>query len=183
MEQLFAEKGNPLFAQAEPHMLGPLADSDTGPYILERFQNNNRNASNIISSLLSTAQGHPQRVMLLAHRLFAETPPKSIADDQIWQAALDKTMRQLNDEFKTAWHAFYSNDRRTLKAIVEYGSPYKAEALNKNDLKKTTASQSVERLRKDAELHSNSFELVDPLFFSGYKTTHPNESSTLIIAT
>jgi hypothetical protein len=49
--------------------LGRLRDSDIAGYVAERFAQTSRGAGEALGPLLSTAQGHPQRVIMLARHL------------------------------------------------------------------------------------------------------------------
>ena len=75
MQRLFDERDRPLYGQAVPMRLGRLRDADIAAYAVERFRGSDRDVGDGLGPLLAAAQGHPQRAMLLAHRLWAEVEP------------------------------------------------------------------------------------------------------------
>src|SRR5215210_394259 len=76
MKQLFETKDAPLYGAAVPVRLGRLRDQDLAGYVAERFAESKRNVGEALNPLLASAKGHPQRAMLLAHRLWEEVEPK-----------------------------------------------------------------------------------------------------------
>ena len=72
MRTLFERKDRPLYGSAVPMRLERLRDADIAPYVLERFGQTGRDAGDAIGPLLRAAEGHPQRAIHLAHRLWAE---------------------------------------------------------------------------------------------------------------
>src|SRR6478752_5319317 len=72
MRELFEVRERPLYGQAVPMRLGRLAAAD---------------------------KGHPQRAMLLAHKLWAQVPPKGTADLGGWAAAHAAALAELAAEF------------------------------------------------------------------------------------
>src|SRR5207253_694735 len=72
MRELFEDRERPLYGQAVPLRLGRLADADIAAYIAARFRESGRNVGEALNPLLAAAQGHPQRAMLLAHRLWED---------------------------------------------------------------------------------------------------------------
>ena len=79
MEQLFEDRDRPLYGSAVPMRLGRLAPEDVGAYVAERFEESGRGVGDALGPLLQSAAGHPQRAMLLAHRLWAVVPPGETA--------------------------------------------------------------------------------------------------------
>ena len=72
MKQLFETKEAPLYGAAVPVRLGRLRDEDIAEYVAARFRQSKRNVGEALNPLLASAEGHPQRAMLLAHRLWEE---------------------------------------------------------------------------------------------------------------
>src|SRR6476469_7275275 len=69
MEQLFEDRDRPIYGSAVPMRLGRLASHAVGGYVSERFEQTGRYVGEALGPLLQAAAGHPQRAMLLAHRL------------------------------------------------------------------------------------------------------------------
>ena len=70
----------PLYGQAVPMRLGRLDDRDIAEYVAARFKETGRNVGEALNPLLTAAQGHPQRAMLLAHRLWDEVEAGETGD-------------------------------------------------------------------------------------------------------
>ena len=167
MRELFDTKGRPLYGQAQPLRLGRLADADVALYIGERFARTKRSADRVLDALLATARGHPQRAMLLAHRLWDEVAPGKAADEDQWQAALARTRSQVAAEFDALWRGLETNEQRALRALALFpDAPYGARALGAVDLKKSGAHYAVRSLLAKGELEEEDGRtvFVDPLF-------------------
>ncbi len=167
MRELFDTKGRPLYGQAQPLRLGRLADADVALYIGERFARTKRSADRVLDALLATARGHPQRAMLLAHRLWDEVAPGASADEDQWQAALARTRSQVAAEFDALWRGLETNEQRALRALALFpDAPYGARALGAVDLKKSGAHYAVRSLLAKGELEEEDGRtvFVDPLF-------------------
>src|SRR3954463_8348688 len=72
VRQLFEDRDGPLYGQAVPMRLERLADAAISAYIAGRFRESGRSVGDALNPLVAAAQGHPQRAMLLAHRLWQE---------------------------------------------------------------------------------------------------------------
>jgi uncharacterized protein len=167
MRELFDVKGRPLYGQAEPLRLGRLPEAEVAAYVEERFARTKRSAAPVLDALLATAQGHPQRAMLLAHRLWDELAPRQTANEDDWQTALARTRAQVAPEFDALWRGLEANEQRALRAIALFPeAPYGARALGAVDLKKSGAHYAVRSLREKGELEEEGGRavFVDPLF-------------------
>ena len=91
MRELFANRERPLYGQAHIMRLGPLPDVALGEFIFDRFTATDRDPGEALNALLTLAQGHPQRSMLLAHHLWAATARGGVADAAAWTRALART--------------------------------------------------------------------------------------------
>jgi len=167
MRELFDVKGRPLYGQAEPLRLGRLPDAEVAAYVEERFARTKRSAEPVLDALLATARGHPQRAMLLAHRLWDEVAPRKTANEDDWQGALVRTRTQVAAEFDALWRGLEANEQRALRAIALFPeAPYGARALGAVDLKKSGAHYAVRSLLAKGELEDEDGRavFVDPLF-------------------
>ena len=168
MRELFDVKGRPLYGQAEPLRLGRLADADVGAlHRASASRGPSSGADRVLDALLATASGHPQRAMLLAHRLWDEVDPGKAADEDEWQAALARTRNQVAAEFDALWRGLETNEQRALRALALFPeAPYGARALGAVDLKKSGAHYAVRSLLAKGELEEENGRtvFVDPLF-------------------
>jgi AAA+ ATPase superfamily predicted ATPase len=166
MKQLFERKDRPLYGSAVPMRLGRLENPDIAEYVIERFRETERGVGEVLNFLLDAAKGHPQRAMLLAHRMWEEVPKSESATIEHWQAAHRNALAELHPEFDAQWRLFDAAEKRTLRAVIAgEGSPYRAAVLERLALTKTTAQKALDRLRATAEVESEGGKqvVVDPL--------------------
>jgi uncharacterized protein len=167
MKQLFETRDRPLYGSSVPMRLGRLDDGDIAEYLAARFALTGRAAGEALQPLLASAEGHPQRAMLLAHRLWAEVESGEAATLADWEAAHDAALAELESEFDAHWRGLDLAEQKTLRAIVAGdGSPYKERVLERLELSKATAQSALARLHATAEVEREGSRqsIVDPLF-------------------
>jgi hypothetical protein len=167
MEQLFEDRDRPLYGSAVPMRLERLRDGDIAEYVLDRFRGTNRRAGDAVNPLLATAKGHPQRAILLAHRLWETVDEGETATLADWRRAHEAAGRELEPEFNAHWRGFGTTEQKTLRAVLAGdGSPLRRHVLTRLDLEKPTAYKALQRLvaAGDVEHADERYEIVDPLF-------------------
>jgi len=168
MRLLFETKDRPLYGSAVPMRLGRLADTDLAEYVARRFDASGRSVGEALNPLLALASGHPQRAMLLAHRLWAEVAQGREATLGDWHAARVAAMHELEPEFDAQWRGLDPSEQKTLRAILlGGGSPYRTVALRRLDLTKDVVRRALPRLAATAEIEERDGggqTIVDPLF-------------------
>jgi hypothetical protein len=167
MAQLFEAPQAPLYGQAAPLRLGRLAAPDLAAYVADRFRGTEREVGEALGPLLEVADGHPQRAMLLAHRLWEEVPQGEAATHASWQRAYAAALAQLDPELDAHWQRLTTVEQKTLRAVVGGGgSPYRTALLERLDLQKASAQQALRNLsaRGEVEREERRYRLVDPLF-------------------
>jgi hypothetical protein len=167
MKQLFESKERPLYGSAVPMRLERLADEDVAEYVESRFRDAGRRAGEALAPLVSSAQGHPQRAMLLAHRLWELIEPGATATLDDWAAAHEAALTELTPEFDAQWRGFDTSQQKTLRAVLAgEGSPYRADVLRRFDLTKDMVRKALPRLAATAEIEQadGRHVIVDPLF-------------------
>jgi hypothetical protein len=167
MKLLFESKERPLYGSAVPVRLQRLANEDIAAYVVERFRATDRSVGDAINPLLDSAKGHPQRAMLLAHRLWEEVAPGQTATLEHWHAAHSAALRELNPEFDAQWRGLENSDQKTLRAIVAGdGSPYRGDVRRRLELTKDMVRRALPRLTATAEIETveGRHVVVDPLF-------------------
>jgi uncharacterized protein len=151
-----------------PMRLGRLDDADLAGYVATRFEQTGRRAGEALGPLLAAAQGHPQRAMLLAHRLWEEVPQGAEGTLDHWAAAHAAALRELEPEFDAQWRGLDVSQQKTLRALLlGDGSPYRAAALRRLELTKDVVRRALPRLAATAEIEEREeggYSLVDPLF-------------------
>jgi hypothetical protein len=147
--------------------LGRLADADIAAYVAARFRETGRGVGDALNPLLASAKGHPQRAMLLAHRLWETVEADAAATLADWAQAHHAALAELQPEFDAHWRRLSTNEQRALRAVVAgEGSPFQQRVLERLELKKSTARASLNALVADAtvEVGEDGYALVDPLF-------------------
>jgi hypothetical protein len=167
MKQLFENRERPLYGAAVPMRLGRLANDEIASYISDRFRETGRAAGEALGPLLDAAQGHPQRAMLLAHRLWEEVAPERAATLDDWQGAHAAALDELEPEFDAQWRGYDLSEQKTMRAVIAgRGSPYRAEVLGRLELTKDMVRKALPRLTATAEIEADGgrHAVVDPLF-------------------
>jgi len=167
MRQLFERKDRPLYGSAVPMRLERLRDEDIAPYVIRRFGETGREVGDALGPLLRTAQGHPQRAIHLAHRLWGEVGDGETATFADWERAHGAALLELQPEFDAHWRALATSEQKALRAVIAgQGSPFKGDVLRRLALDKTTAHNAVQRLiaAADVEVVERRHVVIDPLF-------------------
>lgn len=168
LESRFSDRRKPLFDQARPLYLAPLADLDLGDYIVARFSKTHRDVGSALDPLLELARGHPQRAMLLAHHLWEHTPLEETADSATFEAALATIDAELRERFEYTWGHLsrHSTASRVLKAVaLSPESLYNKRTLSAFELNKGQAVSGLKSLKRDGEVWEvdGQPQIVDPL--------------------
>lgn len=168
LAELFGRRDRPLFDQARPLFLGPLADEDVAAYIEERFAQSGRDVGEALEPLLDLVRGHPQRAMLMAHHVFEQTPRSATADTDTFAAALEAVDRETREHFEATWQALARapNQRRVLVALARGTKLYSRETMSALGLKRGAVADAVAALTGAGELQEANGDpvIVDPLF-------------------
>ena len=167
MRELFEDKARPLYGQAVPMRLERLADADISGYIIGRFRETGRSVGEALNPLVSSAQGHPQRAMLLTHRLWEEVGPGGTAALGDWARAHAAALAELQPEFDANWRRLPTNAQKALRAVVAgEGSPFQRTVLEQLALAKSTARAALGSLVASAtvEQRGDEYVVIDPLF-------------------
>jgi hypothetical protein len=167
MRQLFEVKDRPLYGSAVPMRLQRLGNEDIAEYLAGRFVQTRRGVGETLNPLLDAAKGHPQRAMLLAHRLWATVEKGKTATLDDWRDAHAAALAELNPEFVAQWRGFDTSEQKTMRAVIAgAGSPYKADVLRRLELTKDVVRKALPRLTATAEIEPEhgKHAVVDPLF-------------------
>lgn len=167
MKQLFERRDRPLYGSAVPLRLGRLAGPEIAGYVSRRFEATGRSAGEAVGPLLDAAKGHPQRAILLAHRLWDVLPRGATADLDHWRRARAAALAELDAEFDAQWRGFDTSEQKTMRAVIAGdGSPYKGDVLRRLELTKDMVRKALPRLSATAEIETvdGKHSVVDPLF-------------------
>jgi hypothetical protein len=170
MRDLFSDRRHAFFAQAKPVDLPRLEADDLAEYIGSRFESGSRDPGEALELLLATADGHPQRAMLLAHHLYENTRSKATATSEEWVTALAGATRDANPEVQAAWDSWNNSERRLMAVISERTTPLQGRvARERYGVSKTGSNQNtIDRLQRDGhviadETTTTGWRVVDPL--------------------
>jgi hypothetical protein len=169
MRDLFSDRRHAFFAQAMPIELPRLAAEDLAEYIGSAFESARRDPGEALEALLRTADGHPQRAMLLAHHLYENTKPGTIASSEEWVTAFAGAAHDANPEVQAAWDSWNNSERRLMAVISQRTTPLQGRvARERYGVSKTGGNQTtIERLQREGlilpEQTATGWRVVDPL--------------------
>jgi|HubBroStandDraft_3_1064219.scaffolds.fasta_scaffold06976_2 hypothetical protein len=170
MRDLFSDRRHAFFAQAKPIELPRLSADDLAEYIGSRFESGNRDPGEGLEPLLRTADGHPQRAMLLAHHLYESTQIAKRAAAEEWVTALAHATHDANREVEAAWDSWNNSERRLMSVISERTMPLQGRAAQaRYGVSKTGGNQhTIERLEREGHVvadhdTASRWRVVDPL--------------------
>lgn len=169
MRELFETRERPLYGQARPVTLGPLPDGEVADFIATRFEGSGKEvAPEVLEALLDLAQGHPQRAMLLAHHVFERTAAAQVADEQVWAAASDAALTELEESFEVQWRALSRPERAVLSELASGQTDLlAASVIGRLGIGKSTLVKARDRLTARG-IHlrraTDTLVFVDPLF-------------------
>ena len=110
-----------------------------------------------LNPLLDAAKGHPQRAMLLAHRLWATVEQGETATLDDWRDAHAAALAELNPEFDAQWRGFDTSEQKTMRAVLlGDGSPYKADVLRRLELTKDVVRRLCRASTATAEIEART---------------------------
>lgn len=170
MRDLFSDRRHAFFAQAKPVDLPRLRAEDLADYIGSRFERGARDPGEALEPLLQTADGHPQRAMLLAHHLYENTKPGATATSEEWVAALAGTTHDATPEVQAAWEFWNNTERRLMAVVADRSTPLQGRvARERFGVSKTGSNQvTLERLARDGQVVADAttatgWRIVDPM--------------------
>jgi uncharacterized protein len=167
MRELFEDRERPLYGQAVPMRLDRLAGADIAAHVAERFRRTGRSVGDALNPLIAAAQGHPQRAMLLAYRLWDGIDAGGTAGLGDWSRAHAAALAEVQPEFDAHWRRLATTAQKALRAVVGGGgSPFRTRVLAQLDLPKSTARAALKSLAASAtvEQRGDDYVIVDPLF-------------------
>jgi hypothetical protein len=167
LRTMFADRARPLYGQAEIVPLTPLADEPAAELVRSRFAMTRRDPGEALLPLVRVAEGHPQRLMLLAHHLWAGTAADRPANLRTLRSAFETTMRRVEPELRFLWDGLPANERRVLRALASGLSPMTTAGMELAGLTSRSSAQTALRSLVDAgvvQRDENEIPtVVDPL--------------------
>lgn len=170
MRDLFSDRRHAFFAQAKPVPLQRLGSEDLADYIGVRFDEGGRDAGEALELLLRTADGHPQRAMLLAHHLYENTERGTPASTEEWVKAYAAATLDATPEVQAAWNSWNNSERRIIAVIATRTTPLQGRvARDEFGISKTGGNRlTISGLEREGQLVSEDttrtgWRVVDPL--------------------
>ncbi|MGH9127314.1 MAG: AAA family ATPase [Acidimicrobiales bacterium] len=176
MRALFGDKRRPFYTQAAPVPLPPLRPDDLIDYIGRKFDETGKDSAEGLEPVVDTAEGHPQRAMLLAYYLWDKTPLGGSATAETWADAFDAAILYAIDEFARAWDDSSVTLRRLLTVIADNGRRLYADDTGIRTGSGTTRALKTLIGRGDVVEDASKatrHRLVDPLLASWIRSGRP----------
>jgi hypothetical protein len=180
MRELFASRRRAFYGQAAPVDLPPLDPAETGAYVTDRFAATGKDIGGALEPLLTAAQGHPQRSMLLAHAVWEATEAGRPATTETWLAAYSAVMHAVADEFRTTWKNLTLGQRRVLTTIGDDNGGLYATNRRYGGSRGGAISDAVTVLEERGDVvadpaHATGYRVVDPLFAAWLVAGRPGD--------
>ena len=166
MERLFEDPSRPLLEHAVTVPLDPLPLDETAVFVEDRFRRTDRDVGNALEPLLAFTRGHPQRTMLVAHRLWELVPPSAVADEAAFVDARDSALAEAEPALRARWDGLAVNEQRVSLALAaRVRTLYAEDTLRFLGLKKGSVDRALAGLVGKAEARhvGSGVELTDPL--------------------
>ncbi len=174
MQMLFTDHAQPFFAQADLVEIGPLDDLAVTDIVEDGFAATGRSTGGMVSRVVRTAEGHPQRAMQLADALWRFTPEGGVADDTTWVAAIEDVRLTIAGGLERLYTMLAAGHQKTLRAVAADGRVY-GRAAEVLELSPGTATAAVEHLLGDGTLvrRDRRLAIVDPLYADWVRRRFP----------
>ena len=170
MRQMFTDREQPFYGQADIVVIGPLAAATLHAIIHDGFATTGRDAGSVVSHIHHLAAGHPQRSMFLADAAWRHTPRGVTADDH-WPEALAAARAQI-DVFMPAIHDELTVSEQRLLRVLAHGQPPYGAKAEQLGLTPGSATNARKQLTHRGHLNDDG-SLVDPLFADWFRRTLP----------
>lgn len=170
----FDDRARPFYGQVETFRLERLPFDELGAAIGDRFAESDRDVADALGGLVAASEDHPQRAMLLAHLLWQEVEPRDVATSEHLEAAIEAALRRVDPEARATMSGLRGGQRKVLRAVAEYGTPFAARALRTLGLPKGTAHTGASQMKAAGliEETADGWRLVDPLLARWLRTNY-----------
>ena len=185
MRKLFTDRERPLYGQAEPLELGPLPLDDVLVELSERFVALGVDPGDALNPLVTTAAGHPQRTMLLAHLLHRELTMRdsgwtTLGGEQgdaeglvIADAIVDLALNQTTEAHQGIWDSLSAGKKAVLAALADGIRPTGTRATERAGITRAALQSALRELAREGQhvsritagtTASGYWRFTDPLF-------------------
>lgn len=120
MTEIFNDENEPFWRSAKQMELGVIPPDLFSPFIRSRFAATGRGiGDDVIGRVLAVTRGHPYGTQELCYAIWEGTPEGSVADDDAFDAGLDRVLRSENSHFDRIWEKASKGQRTTLLALAK----------------------------------------------------------------
>lgn len=176
MRTLFAERGQPFFDQADVVELGPLSQEAVAAVVHDGFNGTNRRAGPVAANVVTLAEGHPQRSMLLADAAWWRTGEGAEATDDTWADALESVRSSVAGSLTALFEELPAAQGTVLRAVAHTGKAFTRSESRFHDLSNSSATAARDALLRDGHLTwraDNNVQIVDPLLADWLRRIFP----------
>ncbi|HET7388969.1 MAG TPA: hypothetical protein VFJ19_20160 [Nocardioidaceae bacterium] len=168
MHGLFDDRERPLYGQAEPLALGVLPTDEVIAELTERFDELEEDPAGALVPLVTTAAGHPQRTMLLAHLLHRELSARRLGastlsegdDDGAGQeltgialadAVVRRALATTQEAHQAVWDGLSSGKKAVLAALADGDSPTGTTTARRFETSRATLQSALRDLGREGQ--------------------------------
>jgi hypothetical protein len=180
MSRIFGDQARPFYSQAQRFELGRLDVGLLTSSVSDILDASGRvGCDAVVAALMQRADGHPQRSMLLAHLLWQRVIPGQPPADELADIVLADGLAAVSAEIVAMLDVLPTTEKKTLRAIAEYGTPLSSRALRDLNLAKTSAQSAGASLTDRAlvERGSDGWRIIDPLTALWLRARYPTRPS------
>lgn len=179
MRKLFSDRERPLYGQAEPLELGPLPIDEVMVELAERFHELDEDPEGALGPLMTTAAGHPQRTMLLAHLLHRELGARALGSTTLPEGAevvgialadavVRRALTMTHEAHQAVWDQLSSGKKAVLAALADGDSPTGTTTARRLETSRATLQSALRDLARDGQHvtrddDTGPWRYVDPL--------------------
>jgi hypothetical protein len=162
MRKLFSDRERPLYGQAEPLELGPLPIDEVMVELAERFDELGEDPDGALAPLVTTAAGHPQRTMLLAHLLHRELGARALGSTTLPEGAevggisladavLRRALATTHEAHQAVWDQMSSGKKAVLAALADGDSPTGTTTARRLETSRATLQSALRDLAQEGQ--------------------------------
>jgi uncharacterized protein len=166
MRELFDRRERPLFGQADPLPLGPLALDDVLTDLGARFAAEGLDPGDALGELAAFADGHPQRVMLLCYLLAERLEAGEPGTPQTAEAVVEAAIARTDAAHQALWSQLRRSEKVVLAGIADGLPPASPALADEHNLGRNTLHEAAERLIDQGHLARDAsarVRVIDPL--------------------
>jgi uncharacterized protein len=165
MRELFDTRERPLFGQADPLTLEPLPLEETLADLGARFDAEDLDPGEALAALVTFAEGHPQRTMMLAYLLADRLAAGDDATPALAGDVIADALQRTAPAHQALWSQLGRTERVVLAAVADGIAPTSRALATEHRLARRTLDVAAGRLADQGHLirRPRDSHPVDPL--------------------